>query len=347
MEIEKFTQDELIELLKKIYKLIHDETTKQLIAEILDNKLIYLPNSDYIYINRGKWEHISLLNVRSLVCELVLKNDLYSVVFEIDNDYVSKIEKLSQLELIGLASKIRDKLTGCNKRILHKITHSGQKNTPEMINKYGENMFVGEWTKSIKTIVQDTIIDILYDNPQLIKLIDNIEHNDMESYKNKILKSLTNILMDSNRLVNNQMDMFRLIMEKYDVALNGLKSNGWLIDIVHDKYDNWLHRFEGYNKILIQGGKIFEIKIPSKKEYEFVCNHNKKINDIIMKYSRHLRDSQFGHEISNLQLRYHIFLNDKITKNDKDKIMKYLDIPPRSTEERNEFFRLLISNNVS
>jgi hypothetical protein len=66
-----------------------------------------------------------------------------------------------------------------------------------------------------------------------------------------------------------------------------------------------------------------------------------------MKYSRHLRDSQFGHEISNLQLRYHIFLNDKITKNDKDKILKYLDSPPRNTEERNEFFRLLISNNVS
>lgn len=347
MEIEKISQDKLTEILKKIYNLIYDEDTKSLIKNILDDKLLYVPNSDYIYINSGKWEHTSLLNVRSLVCELVLKNDLYSVVFEIDNDYESKIEKLSQLELIGLASKIRDKLTGCNKRTLHKITHSGQKNTPEMINKYGENIFIGKWTKSIKTIVQDTIIDILYVNPQLIKLIDNIEHNDMESYKNKILRSLTNILMDSNRLVNNQMDMFRLIMEKYDVSLNGLKNNGWLIDSVHDKYDNWIHRFEAYNKILNQGGKIFDIKIPSKKEYDFICNHNKKINDVFMKYSRQLMASQMGHEISNLQLKYQVYLNDKITQREKDKILKYLDKPPRSIEERNKFIRLLITNNVS
>ena len=153
--------------------------------------------------------------------------------------------------------------------------------------------------------------------------------------------------MDSNRLVNNQMDMFRLIMEKYDVALNGLKNNGWLIDSVHDKYDNWIHRFEAYNKILHQGGKIFEIKIPSKKEYDFICNHNKKINDIFMKYSRQLMGSQMGHEISNLQLKYQVYLNDKIIKTDKDKIMKYLDNPPSSIEARNEFIRLLITNNVS
>ena len=86
MEIDKLLQDELLEILKKIYNLIPDETTKCLLKDILDNKLIYIPNNDYVYINSGKWENISLLNVRSLVCELVLKNDLYSVVFEIDNE---------------------------------------------------------------------------------------------------------------------------------------------------------------------------------------------------------------------------------------------------------------------
>ena len=56
---------------------------------------------------------------------------------------------------------------------------------------------------------------------------------------------------------------------------------------------------------------------------------------------------QMGHEISNLQLKYQVYLNDKITQTDKDKIMKYLDNPPSSIETSNEFIRLLITNNVS
>ena len=196
MEIENLPKDKLIEILKKIYNEGDiDEASKYIILNVIEDKEMNYPNSNLIYIEKGEWSEISFLNVRSMICEIILKYELYYLVFDIkNNNYENKIENLSQLELIGLSSKIRDKLRGYNKRILHKITHSGQENTKENIYKFGNNQYVGNWSKETFNNVHDTLVDILSVNPHLQILVDNIEINDIESHKNTILKSLINIL---------------------------------------------------------------------------------------------------------------------------------------------------------
>jgi len=323
MEIENLPKDKLIEILKKIYN--EDSLNKEessLILNIIEDKELNIPNSDLVYIQSGEWSIISLLNVRSMVCDLILKYELYHLVFDIkDNNYENKIINLSQLELIGLSSKIRDKLKGYNKRTLHKITHSGQENTKGNIYKFGSNPFVGDWTEETKQIVCDAIIDILYVNPHLQILVDNIEINDIESHKNTILKSLINILLQGNRIINNQIDekdkqmkTFKFIMDKYDTNINYFKERGWIKDTTHDKYNNWSERFDAYNELLKNNCKnIFEIHIPpSKSDFDYMFKHIKAVSGIILKYKEQHRDSPFMYEMSELHIRYGLYFNKEI-----------------------------------
>ena len=349
MEIENLPKDKLINILKKIYNEDIDEKEKNLILDVIKGKELYIPNSEFIYIQSGEWSVKSLLNVRSMICDLILKYELYHLVFDIkNNNYENKIINLSQLELIGLSSKIRDKLQGHNKRILHKITHSGQENTKENIYKYGSNPFLGDWTDETKQIVCDAIIDILSVNTHLQILVDNIEMNDIKSHKNIILKSLINILTQSNNLINNQIDIsnyqmkkFKFIMDKYDSNINHFKERGWIKDTTHDKYNNWLERFEAYTDLLKNNCKnIFEIHIPpSKSDFDFMSKHIKEVSNIVLKYKDQYRRTPFMHEISCAHLRYGMYFDKEISNDLKQLMSNFLDNPEPTIEERNNFAR--------
>ena len=354
MEIENLPKDKLINILKKIYKedcLNEHETS--LILDVIKGKEIYIPNSEFIYIQTGEWSIASLLNVRSMICDLILKYELYHLVFDIkDNNYENKIINLSQLELIGLSSKIRDKLHGHNKRILHKITHSGQENTKENIYKFGSNPFLGDWTDETKQIVCDAIIDILSVNTHLQILVDNIEMNDIKSHKNIILKSLINILTQSNNLINNQIDIsniqmkkFKFIMDKYDLNINHFKEKGWIKDTTHDKYNNWLERFEEYTDLLKNNCKnIFEIHIPpSKSDFDFINKHIKDVSNIILKYKDQYYGTPFMHEISGAHLRYDLYFNEEIPSELKQLMSNLLKNPEQTIEERNHMARKIFA----
>ena len=354
MEIENLPKDKLIEILKKIYK--EDSLNKEessLILNIIEDKELNIPNSDLVYIQSGEWSIISLLNVRSMVCDLILKYELYHLVFDIkDNNYENKIINLSQLELIGLSSKIRDKLKGYSKRTLHKITHSGQENTKENIYKFGSNPFVGDWTEETKQIVCDAIIDILYVNPHLQILVDNIEINDIESHKNAILKSLINILTQSNNLINNQIEIsnyqmkkFKFIMDKYDSNINYFKERGWIKDTTHDKYNNWSERFDAYTDLLKNNCKnIFEIHIPpSKTDFDFMSKHIKEVSNIVIKYKDQYRGTPFMHEISGSHLRYGLYFNEEIPSELNQLMSNFLKNPEQTTEERNNLARKIFA----
>ena len=354
MEIENLPKDKLINILKKIYNedCLNEEEIS-LILDVIKGKELYIPNSDILYIEKDEWSIISLLNVRSMICDLILKYELYHLVFDIkDNNYENKIINLSQLELIGLSSKIRDKLKGHNKRTLHKITHSGQENTKENIYKFGNNPFVGDWSEETKQFVRDTIIDILSVNTHLQILVDNIEINDIESHKNAILKSLINILTQSNYLINKQIDLsnyqmkkFKFIMDKYDSNINHFKEKGWIKDTTHDKYNNWLERFDAYNELLKNNCKnIFEIHIPpSKSDFDFINKHIKDVSNIILKYKDQYRETPFMHEISGAHLRYGMYFDKEISNDLKQLISNLLDNPSTTIEERNNLARKIFA----
>jgi len=354
MEIENLPKDKLIEILKKIYNEGDiDEASKYIILNVIEDKEMNYPNSNLIYIEKGEWSEISFLNVRSMICEIILKYELYYLVFDIkNNNYENKIENLSQLELIGLSSKIRDKLRGYNKRILHKITHSGQENTKENIYKFGNNQYVGNWSKETFNNVHDTLVDILSVNPHLQILVDNIEINDIESHKNTILKSLINILSQGMSIINNQIDIsnyqmktFKFIMDKYDRNINYFKERGWIKDTTHDKYNNWSERFDAYNELLKNNCKnIFEIHIPpSKSDFDFMGKHIKAVSDIVSKYKEQYRNSPFMHEMSELRIRYELYFNKEIPDNLKFLISNFIKNPSPTVEERNHLARHVIT----
>lgn len=355
MEIENLPKDKLIEILKKIYNedcLNKEETS--LISDVIEDKELYIPNSNLVYIQTGEWSIISLLNVRSMICDLILKYELYHLVFDIkDNNYENKIINLSQLEIIGLSSKIRDKLHGHNKRSLHKITHSGQENTRENIYKYGKNQFVGDWSEETFNIVHDILIDILSVNTHLQILVDDIEMNDIESHKNTILRSLINILSHSNLIINNQIDekdkqmkIFKFIMDRYDTNINHFKERGWIKDTTHDKYNNWSERFDAYNELKNNCKKVFEIYLPpTKSDFTFIWKLVEDIFVILMKYKSKYRQTQFIHDMNRLHLRFKLHnFSKNIPVNSQNEGGPYnlLEKSELTTDERNNIARQVL-----
>ena len=352
MEIENLSQEILIEILKKIYNEgCLNEEEKETALKIINGETLKFYGE--IYIESGEWSLPSLINVRWMICDYILKYELYHLVFDIvDNNYENKIIALSQLELIGLSSKIRDKLQGNNKRTLHKITHSGQENTPETIYKFGANPFVGNWSDETKNFVHDTLIDILTGNPHLQILVDNIEVEGNESYRNKVLTSFNNILLLVNNIINiqifekeNLMKKFKFIMDKYDTNINFFKERGWIKDTTHDKYNNWSERFDAYNELLKNNCKnIFEIHIPpSKSDFDFMGKHIKAVSDVISRYKAQYIGTPFMREISELHLRYGLYFNEGTPDNLDQLISDMLENPPQTTEERNNLARQIFA----
>ena len=179
-------------------------------------------------------------------------------------------------------------------------------------------------------------------------LVDNIEINDIESHKNTILKSLINILTQSNYLINNQIDIsnyqmkkFKFIMDKYDSNINYFKEKGWIKDTTHDKYNNWLERFDAYTDLLKNNCKnIFEIHIPpSKSDFDSMSKYIKSVSDIVLKYKGQYIGSPFMREISIAQIRYGLYFNEEIPSKLKEMMSNLLEKSELTTDERNDIAR--------
>jgi len=278
-------------------------------------------------------------------CNCIFKYDLYSLVFNIDNNYENKIKTLSQNELIGLSMRIRENISGCNRRTLNKIAHSGSPDTPYLINKYGHNPFVceGEWSDNIKTLVIDTLMDILDDKPHFRVLVDNINAVDIESYKNKILISLNHILYSSVYLTNSQMNKLQKIMKKYDDILNTFHEAGWFIDDVFAKTTDWKVRFYEYDE-MSKGKKIDGCIYhpPSKDLVGLIWPYIEDINVICTKHmedmNKNMKNSTTEHifvqKISDRRLEFIIESNENLSEDEKKSMLAKVGV-----EERNRIFR--------
>ena len=358
--IEELSQEKLFELLKKLsecedFKKFTDEE-KKMILNILNGEELQL--AGFIGVSEDRWCPISIMNVRIWICEWILKYDLYSLVFNIDNNYENKIKKLSQNTLIGLSIRIRENISGSNgRRTLNKIAHSGSPDTPYLINRFGPNPFVceGEWSDNIKTIVIYTLMDILETEPHFRVLVDNIDVANIESYKNKILISLKYIQSDCIRLTNSQMNKYQKIMKKYDGILNTFHKNGWFIDDVFAKTTDWMERFSQYDEMIKDKKTIITIYEPPSRELNGIMDkYIKDICDICYKYmnmmnmNKNMKNSNTEHifinEIMDIFMRFGIKFDENLSEDEKKIMIDMMDIENKSVKERNrlthEFFAI-------